>query len=199
VCSVSAGGWERALDAILGAGVERSKLCVQLREKGLEDGELLRRARMVAEKCRRAGALSIINDRVDIALMAGADGVHVGQADLPCAEVRRLGGEKLIVGVSSERIEQARQAVRDGASYVAVGPMFATKTKEKPRIAGPAYAAEVVKELGEIVPVVPIGGIHAGNVREVVETGVGCVAVCSAVIGAADPAAAVRELMAKVT
>jgi thiamine-phosphate pyrophosphorylase len=184
------------LDVLLKAVEGRAeRLCVQLREKGLEDGELLRRAKIVAEKCSRAGALSIVNDRIDIALLSGADGVHLGQTDLSCWEVRRLAGRRFIVGVSTERMEQARGALEAGASYVAVGPMFETTTKEKPRVAGPSYAAEVVRALVNVVPVVAIGGIHAGNVGEVTAAGVKCVSVCSAIISQADPAEALVQLL----
>ena len=85
-----------------------SPLCIHLREKQLPDGELLRRARIVAQKCRQARALFIVNDRADVALLAGADGVHVGQSDLPCAGVRRILGSNAIVGVSTENLAQAR-------------------------------------------------------------------------------------------
>ncbi len=180
--------WEQTLDAILAGGAH----CVQLREKELTGAELLRRARIVADKCRTAGALSIINDRPDIALLAGADGVHLGQTDLPCAAVRQLVGHDLIVGVSTERLDQAHAAVRDGATYVGVGPMFPTSTKDKPRLAGPAYARQAVADLP--VPCVAIGGISAANVGELLAVGVRCVAVCASVIAADDPAQRCREL-----
>ncbi|MGN6368571.1 MAG: thiamine phosphate synthase, partial [Phycisphaerae bacterium] len=163
--SICAGGrkWEEVLDAVLGAARDASEICVQLREKGWGEGQLLRRARIVAEKCRRAGAVSIVNDRADIAVLAGADGVHVGQGDLPCAEVRKVVGAEKIVGVSTERVEEARLAVREGATYVAVGPMYSTTTKVKERIAGVGTAREVREALGAEVPVVAIGGITVGN------------------------------------
>ncbi len=187
LCKMS---WEATLRAVLRGGA----CCVQLREKSLPDAELLRRAVIVVEGCRRHGAVSIINDRADIARLANADGVHLGQDDLDCAAVRRLVGRDMVIGVSTENLNQAQTAVRAGASYVGVGPMFATATKEKPRIAGPAYAAEAVKELP--IPCVAIGGIHTGNIGEVRSAGVSCVAVCSAVIGAADPESATRALVA---
>ena len=182
--------WEQTLDAVLAGGAT----CVQLREKALADGELLRRARIVAEKCRTRGVVSIINDRPDIARLSGADGVHVGQTDLPVAEIRRLMGHEMIVGVSTERLEQARQAVRDGATYIGVGPMFPTTTKDKPRLAGPTYARDAVAAVP--LPCVAIGGIAAGNVGQLTAVGVRAVAVCAAVIGDADPAARCRELAA---
>jgi thiamine-phosphate pyrophosphorylase len=197
-------GWEETLDAILGCGgIEAAgsgvggdesrsrRLCIQLREKTLPDGELLRRARVVADKCRRAGAVSIINDRPEIAMLAGADGVHVGQTDLACREIRKLCGSRLIVGVSTENLDQARTAVRDGATYIGAGPMFPTTTKDKshlPALPGPDYAAAA---LGEIpLPIIPIGGITLANLPQLTTRGVRAVAVCSAIIAAPDPGAA---------
>ena len=133
LCAVS---WEATLRGVLRGGAQ----CVQLREKFLPDAVLLERARTLVKHCRRHGAVSIINDRPDIALLSNADGIHLGQSDLPCAEARKLLGHNAIIGVSTENLTQARQALHDGASYIAVGPMFPTTTKIKPRIAGPAYA-----------------------------------------------------------
>ena len=182
------GPWVETLDAVLAGGAQ----CVQLREKRLEDRELLRRAEILVEKCSAAGALAIVNDRPDIALVARAHGVHLGQTDLPCAAVRRLVGHDMIVGVSTENLAQACAAVRDGATYVGVGPMFPTTTKEKPRLAGPAYAREAIAALP--LPCVAIGGITALNVGQLTAEGVRCIAVCAAVISDADPAGRCREL-----
>jgi thiamine-phosphate pyrophosphorylase len=190
--------WERVLEDILEAGGTGSggysPLCIQLREKALSDGELLRRARIVAKMCAEAKALFIMNDRADVAVLSGADGVHVGQGDLPCAAVREMVGAEGIVGVSTENLEQARRAVAEGATYVATGPMFHTTTKQKPRIVGPAYAAAAVREVPR--PVVAIGGITLENVRQVVGGGgVKAVAVSSAVLKAADSGAVVRGFL----
>lgn len=195
--------WEQTLDSILNAvasmsavgSSEFSPLAIQLREKSLPDAEFLRRARILTDKCRRAGVISIINDRPDIAILAGADGVHVGQTDLPCAEIRRLTGHRLIVGVSTENLDQARAALRDGATYIGVGPMFPTTTKEKPRIAGPAYAAEALREIP--LPIVAIGGITTNNLPQLTSVGIRTVAVCSAIISQPDPASALRKFLQK--
>jgi thiamine-phosphate pyrophosphorylase len=183
--------WEETLDAVLAGGAT----CVQLREKALPDGELLRRARVLVQKCRTAGAISIINDRPDMALLAGVDGVHVGQGDLPAAEIRRLVGHDLIVGVSTGFLDEARQAVRDGATYIGVGPMFPTTTKDKPRLAGPAFAAEALVAVR--VPCVAIGGITPTNIAQLTAVGVRSVAVCAAIIQDSDPAARCAELAKK--
>jgi thiamine-phosphate pyrophosphorylase len=185
--------WEQTMNALIAGGAQ----CIQLREKALPDQEFLRRAKIVAERCRTAGVISIINDRPDIAQLAGADGVHLGQTDLPCAAARKLLGHGPIVGVSTENLTQARQAVRDGATYIGVGPMFPTSTKEKPRIAGPAYAAQAVKSIS--VPCVAIGGIMPENVGEIAVVGVHSVAVCSAIIGDLDPAARCKEFLSKLS
>jgi len=198
LCHAAHGGWVGTLEQILSgaaAAGRAGQLVVQLREKSLESGELLARARQVAERCRAVGAISIINDRPDIAHLANADGVHLGQSDLPCADVRKLLGPAAIIGVSTERVEQARQAQRDGATYIGVGPMFATTTKEKPRIAGPAYAAEAVREVS--LPAVAIGGITLENVGQVTGAGIRCVAVCQAVIAQADTAGATKAFLGK--
>ncbi len=168
--------------------------CLQLREKAIESGNLLVRARQLVELCRRHGVLCIINDRPDIALLSDADGVHVGQDDLPAMEVRRLIGTGRIVGVSTHNIAQARQAVRDGADYIGVGPFFRSATKPRGFIAGPEYARQAAS-----VPIsaVAIAGITAGNVDQVLATGIRAVAVSSAVFCNDDIRAATAEIKGK--
>ena len=172
--------------------------CLQLREKDLDGGELLRRSRMLVEICRSAGVPCIINDRPDIALMSGADGVHVGQTDLPAREVRRLLGPGKILGVSTHTLDQAKQAVADGADYIGVGPVFRSSTKPRDFLPGLAFARSVAQSLPQI-PAVAIAGIHTGNVDEVLATGVRAVAVTSAVVAADDVRAAAAELKSKLT
>ncbi|HEV2295058.1 MAG TPA: thiamine phosphate synthase [Tepidisphaeraceae bacterium] len=169
--------------------------CLQLREKFLESAELLCRAKQLVTLCKRHRVISIINDRPDIALMAGADGVHVGQADLPAAEVRKLIGREKIVGVSTHNLEQARQAVRDGADYIGVGPFFRSSTKPRDFVAGPAYARQVVEHIP--IPAVAIAGITEANVDDVLATGVHAVAVTAAVAGDDDPRLAAGRLKQK--
>jgi thiamine-phosphate pyrophosphorylase len=166
--------------------------CLQLREKSMESGELLIRARQLAALCRRQNVLCIINDRPDIALLAGADGVHVGQDDLPAADVRKLIGPQKILGVSTHRIEQARQAVLDGADYIGIGPVFRSPTKPRDISPGLDYVRQVVGEI--TIPAVAIAGITVENVRQVVEAGVSRVAVTAAVAGCDDPLAAAKAL-----
>ena len=168
--------------------------CLQLREKGLPDSELLERAGTLTEICRAAGITAIINDRPDIALAARAHGVHLGQTDLPVAAVRGLAGSRLIVGVSTENTDQALAAFRAGADYCGVGPMFPTATKHKERLAGPAYLREYLALPG-VRPHLAIGGITAENAPGLAQSGCRGVAVSSFVCSAQDPAAACRSLI----
>lgn len=182
--------WLEVVERAIDGGCE----CVQLREKQLEAGELLRRARDLVELCRARQVISIINDRPDVALAAGADGVHVGQGDLPARVVRQIVGPELIVGVSTKRLEQAQAAVLDGADYIGVGPIFPSTTKPQDQLPGVAYAQAAAQQVS--VPVVAISGITAANAGELARVGVRAVAVSSAVISADDPAEAVRSIRA---
>jgi thiamine-phosphate pyrophosphorylase len=176
-------------EAVIAGGAD----CIQIREKEMSDRQLLAHARRVREITQAAGAMLIINDRPDIASIVAADGVHLGQDDMSVADARRsLGDGPAIIGVSTHNIAQARAAVADGADYIGVGPMFPTTTKDAGPIAGAAYLKEVIAEIS--LPNVAIGGITAGNVGELVSVGVRRVAVCSAVIATADPAAAASEI-----
>ena len=182
--------WHRVAEAAIAGGAD----CIQLREKSLDAGELFARARRLVGMAQPHGVSVIINDRPDIALLAGAHGVHVGQADLPVAEVRRLVGRQLLVGVSTSRLQEAQQAVTDGADYCGVGPMFATTTKHKPVLAGPAYL-EQFTTWGRL-PHLAIGGITPSNLPQLVEAGVQGIAVSSVVCDAPNPAAVCRQLLA---
>lgn len=184
------GDWLRVAKEAMAAGAD----CVQLREKEMEGGELLRRARAVVDMARPHGTSVIINDRPDIALLAGAHGVHLGQGDLPCGEVRKLVGRQLLIGVSTSRVEEARAAKAAGADYCGVGPMFPTTTKHKPTLAGPTYLREYVAWDG--LPHLAIGGITPENVAELVAAGARGVAVSACVYGADEPGAVVRGLVA---
>jgi thiamine-phosphate pyrophosphorylase len=183
---------EVATEAILG-GAD----CLQLREKELDGKILLRRAVEFVQMCRRHGVVSIINDRPDVMMMAGADGVHLGQEDLPAAEVRKWVGPDKIIGVSTHHIEQARQAVRDGADYIGVGPFFKSSTKPRDFIAGAEYAKQVAAEIR--IPAMAIAGITAANVDQVLESGLKAVAVASAVTGRDDVRQSAAELKSRLS
>lgn len=185
-------GWKAVGEGACRGGAS----CLQLREKSLPDRELLERAQALVELARPFGASVVVNDRPDIALLAGAAGVHVGQGDLAVGDVRKFAGDRLLVGVSCSTLEQARQAVQDGADYLGLGPMFASGTKAKPTISGPALievvaADPVANRLGHLA----ISGIDATNAGQLAAHGCQGVAVCGAVCGADDPEASTRELV----
>jgi thiamine-phosphate pyrophosphorylase len=177
------------LDAVLGGGCRM----IQLRDKHMPLAELYPVARAIRERCRQAGALLIVNDRADLALATDADGLHVGQDDLPAAVARRILRPGMILGVSTHDLRQARQALADGADYIAVGSIFPTGTKAGFQLVGTA----LLKTLrpGTPVPLVGIGGITQDNAEQVIAAGADAVAVISAVCAASDPEAAARRLM----
>jgi thiamine-phosphate pyrophosphorylase len=170
--------------------------CIQLREKRLHDRDILSRLRTLVELCRPHQVSVIMNDRPDLALLGNADGVHVGQLDLPVPDVRRLVGFQLIVGVSTSNREEAKRAATDGADYVGVGPMFSSMTKEKP-VVGPGHLKRFLEDPEcARLPHLAISGIRPDNVDTLAALGCKGVAVCSAVCGSSDPAHACRELLA---
>ena len=177
------------LDAVLAGGCR----VVQLREKIMPLSDLYPVARALRQRCREAGCLFIVNDRVDLALAVEADGVHVGQDDLPAREARRLLRPGMILGVSTHDESQARRARDDSADYVAVGSMFPTGSKTGFRLVGPDLLRRVRPEIR--VPLVAIGGITVDNVAEVIRAGADAVAVISAVCASPDPAAAARRFL----
>lgn len=188
--------WMDVVNSSLAGGAD----CIQLREKEMDGRELLKRARTLVEMARPHGAAVIINDRPDIALLSDADGVHVGQTDLSVEEVRRLAGFGLLVGVSTTNLDQARAAIRAGADYLGLGPMFPTMTKLKPTLAGPRFVGECLADtiLSER-PHLAIGGITPENARELRDVGCRGIAVSSAVCAAPDPQHACRDLIASLT
>ncbi|WP_165066339.1 thiamine phosphate synthase [Desulfovibrio sp. ZJ200] len=175
--------------ALLDAGVR----ILQYREKKLKAGQMLEECRLLRRLTREAGACFIVNDHIDIAMLVEADGVHIGQEDLPLPEVRRLVGPKMIIGLSTHTPDQARAAVAAGADYIGVGPIFATQTKED--VVDPVgfgYLDWVAANIS--VPFVAIGGIKAQNIGEVVRHGAQCCALVSELVGAPD----IRERVATV-
>ena len=168
---------------------------LQLREKDLEGGELLVRACEFVRLCRDAGAISIINDRVDIAQLAGADGVHLGQGDLPAAEARKLLGHRALIGVSTHQPSQARQAVLDGADYIGAGPVYPSATKPRDISPGLPYLRELSGMSPPFpLPVFAIAGITEARIPEVLSTGMTRIAVTAAATGSADVQAACGRL-----
>lgn len=165
---------------------------VQLRDKTRDKGEMLRVAEAIADVCRHEGALFITNDHVDVALAVGADGVHVGQKDLPVAVVRRLMGPNHIIGASTNNANEARKAEEDGADYVSVGRLFPTGSKADTRPAT-LDTLRAVKATVKL-PVCAIGGINESNVDSVIAAGADIVSVIAAVVAAPDIRAAARAL-----
>ena len=160
--------------------------CVQLREKGMPDCELLGLARQVGRLCHDAGALFLMNDRVDLAVLSGADGVHLGQQDVSVADARRLLGADAIVGKSTHNVQEARAGLAEGPDYIAFGSVFGSATKPDVACMGTAGLAEVAK-LADGVPVIAIGGITSENAAEAVAAGANGVAVCQAATMVGDP------------
>ncbi len=177
------------LDATLAGGCR----LVQLREKEWPSGRLLPMAERLRDHCRAAGATFIVNDRLDLALALGADGVHLGQDDLPPAAARPLLRPGMILGLSTHSLEQARAAQAAGADYVAVGSMFPTGTKPDFQLVGPELIGKLRGEIS--VPLIGIGGITHDNVAQVIRAGADGVAVISAVCGAPNPEAATRRFL----
>jgi thiamine-phosphate pyrophosphorylase len=167
---------------------------VQFREKDAPTRLLYEIARQIRRLTHDAGVPFIVNDRVDVALAAGADGVHVGQEDLPATEARRLIGPDRILGVSAASLEEALRGERDGADYIGFGPVFEARATKPDAV--PPRGLELLAEVCDrcAVPVIAIGGINHGNVARVIAAGAGGAAVISGVVGARDIAAAVRDL-----
>ncbi len=169
--------------------------CLQLRAKDIPDDRLFALAVEFVEICREMGALSIINDRADVAAVAGADGVHLGQHDLPVEQVRRLQLAPLIIGKSTHSLHELEAALGALPSYVSLGPAFATPTKPGIEIAGTGYVRQGLQKLAETgISHVAIGGITLDNVEQVIAAGAQRVAVCSTVTKAIDAADACRRL-----
>lgn len=174
--------------------------CIQLRAKTVEDDTFFALAVEFVKICRDAGVVSIINDRTDIAVAAGADGVHLGQKDLPVAQARKIEMAPLVIGKSTHSLDQLRAACEERPTYVGLGPVFATVTKPNATTVGLGYVGQAVQMLAhEGIGHVAIGGITSGNVDQVLGAGVVSIAVCSAVTHASDPMAACRELKEKIS
>lgn len=174
------------------AAVRGGAAIVQLREKRLGNADFLAEAKRFVSLCRTLGAVSIINDRADIALAAGADGVHVGQSDLEAGRARALLGPDKIIGVSAHSPEEARRARKAGANYLGCGAAFATGTKSDAKPISKETIRTVTAAAG--VPVVAIGGVNRENILELRGLGLAGVAVVSGIFAQGDVEAAAREL-----
>lgn len=171
-----------------GAGI------LQLRGKGLTSRELLEQAREIRELTRKAGATFIVNDRADIAMLSEADGVHLGQDDLPISEARKILGRGKLIGISTHNMEQALKAEQEGADYIGFGPVFETKTKADAEEAKGLQALREVK--GNVkVPVVAIGGVKLESLKDAIIAGADGIAVISAIVKAEDIEEATRRFV----
>jgi thiamine-phosphate pyrophosphorylase len=181
---------------VLEAVIQGGSKIIQLREKDYLKRDLYNLALKFREITARAGILLIINDHVDIAVAVEADGVHLGQEDLPVQVARKLAPE-LLIGASTHSLEQALQAEKNGADYINIGPIFSTKTKEGVGGSlGPAAISEISPQIK--VPFTVMGGINQENIDQVLAQGAQRVAMVTAITGAADIAKKVRSLKGKI-
>ena len=166
---------------------------IQLRQKTGSTREMIEVAQQMKRLCAESGVLFVVNDRVDVALASGADGVHLGQDDFPIPLARKLLGEESIIGGSAGTLEEARKCLSDGADYVGFGPVYPTASKED---AGPASGLGLLRKVVETVPlpVIAIGGVDEENTQDVMEAGAHGIAVISAVCCQENPKQATRAL-----
>lgn len=166
---------------------------IQYREKNKKKLLKYQECRILREITKKAGVLFIINDDVDLAILVEADGVHIGQDDLPIEGVRKLVGEEMIIGLSTHSLEQAKEAVIRGADYIGVGPIFSTNTKKDVcDTVGFDYLDEIVKNIN--LPFVAIGGIKEHNLKEVIKHGAKCVAIVTDITSAEDIENKIKKL-----
>lgn len=175
------------------ATLQNGATCIQIREKELGDETFLEEAKEMAALCKRYHVPLIINDNVEIAIACHADAIHVGQEDMKASDVRKRVGEDMIIGVSAHTVEEALEAVENGADYLGLGAVFTTSTKADVDV----MPFETLKEICAAVnvPTVAIGGISKENVMKLSGSGVDGVAVISAIFGAEDPGKATAELL----
>ncbi len=183
----------RGIEEVVQAMLQGGAKVIQYREKDKKSGVMLQECRTIRAMTREAGCCFIVNDHVDIALLCDADGVHVGQEDLPVAEVRRLVGQDKIVGLSTHSPEEYLEAVAAGVDYIGVGPIFFTRTKKD--VCAPVGISYLDYAVARArVPFVAIGGIKMHNIDELAAHGAQCCALVSEIVGATDIAAAVSGL-----
>jgi thiamine-phosphate pyrophosphorylase len=183
----------RSNSAIVAAAVRGGVTCVQLREKTCSTREFIEEAARLKALLKPSGVPLIINDRLDVALAVGANGVHLGQSDMPLAAARSLVGSTMVIGISAESVEDAVAAQAGGADYLGVSPIFATPTK--PDTAAPLGMAglQAIRRAVNL-PLVAIGGLNHRNAAQAIRAGADGVAVVSAIVAAEDPEQAARDL-----
>ena len=183
----------RATLKVVIAGVTGGVTCVQLREKNCSTRTFIKEALSVKQYLKKHNIPLIINDRVDVAQAIGADGVHLGQTDMPLTMAKDILKGSMIIGISVESLEDAIRAEKDGADYIGISPIFATPTKTD---TSPPLGLEGLKEISRAVslPKVAIGGLNKENAGEVILNGANGIAVVSAIVSADDPRKAAKEL-----
>ena len=184
---------ERSTLEIVKSGVAGGVTCVQLREKNCSTRKFIEEALSVKEFLKTSNIPLIINDRVDVAQAVQADGVHLGQTDMPFAMAKVILKDSMIIGISVESLEDAIRAEKDGADYIGISPIFSTPTKSD---TAPPLGLEGLKEISKAVslPKVAIGGLNRKNAGEVILNGADGIAVVSAIVSADDPRKAAEEL-----
>lgn len=189
----------RSFAEVIRAAVAGGVDLVQYRDKAASAREYFQRAQELQALCRQLGVPLLLNDHVDIAALLGADGIHLGQDDIPLAQARRLLGAEATIGVSTHGVGEAEEAIREGADYINIGPVFPTRTKDLP-LAKVGIGLGLVTEIVKLsrVPVTTMGGIGLSNAAQVIAAGADRVAVVTALTKAPDIAAAARELKALV-
>lgn len=187
----------RPIEDVVLAAVRGGVTCVQLREKECSAGEFLDLALRLKSELNRRGVPLIINDRLDVALAADADGVHLGQSDIPLQMAKRISAGRLLIGISASSVEEAIKAESGGADYVGISPVFSTPTKtdtaDPQGLDGIRKIRQAVK-----IPIVGIGGLNASNAGQVIRSGADGVAVVSAIVSAPDPEKAARALLREI-
>ena len=183
----------RSLLDIVGTAVDGGVTCVQVREKTTSSRAYLERLAPIRGFLRERGVPLFVNDRIDVALAAEADGVHLGQTDIPLLLARRIAGDRLIIGISCETTKDAIEAEQGGADYVSVSPVFGTPTKTD---TAPPLSLDGVRGIRRAVrlPVVAIGGINGTNAGDIIRAGADGICVVSAIVSAPDPRAAAATL-----
>ncbi len=185
-------GFPLSLDEQTEQALEGGATMIQLRDKEMSGRELYETACRLKEMCGKSGVPLVVNDRFDVALASGADGAHLGVTDLPLRAVRHISPPGFILGGTAHSVEEARSAEAGGADYVGVGAAFPSTAKREASVLGPEGIRKVVSAIS--IPAVAIGGITAGNLREVLAAGAMGAAVIGSVVGRKDISAAVRRL-----
>lgn len=186
-------GSPRSLAEQASLALDGGATAIQLRDKTMPSSEMAKIARSITGLCHSREAKLFVNDRLEVALTAGADGCHLGQSDYPLSKARKVAPRPFLLGLSVHNPEQARIAEEEGADYIGVGAVFPTGSKDDTSVIGLDGLREIAKST--TLPIVAIGGISVKNVRSVMEAGASGIAVISAVVGRPDPTASARELL----